>query len=186
MKQDLHFGVLLGSLRKASLNRIVAETLPALAPKNVRISLLGSIGEFPLYDQDVQDHEMPRPVLDMAKQIAAADGVIVVTPEYNYSIPGGLKNALDWLSRVTPQPLAKKPLAIQTVSPGIIGGARAQYHLRQILVFLDAYVLNKPEVMIGQAGEKFDVDKGVMTDQRTRDFLARQISALTELVHTIS
>ena len=185
MTSELHFVLLLGSLRRASLNRIVAETLPSLAPQGVRISQLGSIGDFPLYDQDVQDRGMPRSVLDMAEQIVAADGVIIVTPEYNYSVPGALKNALDWLSRVTPQPLAKKPLAIQTVSPGMIGGARAQYHLRQILVFLDAYVLNKPEVMIGQATSKFDVDKGTITDQGTRDFLARQITALVELTRTI-
>ena len=85
----------------------------------------------------------------MAEKITAADGVIIVTPEYNYSVPGILKNALDWLSRLSPQPLAGKPVAIQTASPGLIGGARAQYHLRQSLVFLDALVLNKPEAMVG-------------------------------------
>ncbi|GAA09010.1 chromate reductase [Acetobacter tropicalis NBRC 101654] len=181
----LHFVTLLGSLRKASFNGIVARTLPDLAPEGITISPLGCISAFPHYNQDVQDAGFPEPVLAMAEQIRAADGVIVVTPEYNYSVPGVLKNALDWLSRVTPQPFAGKPLAIQTASPGAIGGARAQYHLRQSLVFLNAYVLNRPEVMIGQATGKFDTDRLELTDQKTRDFLVTQITALAELARTV-
>ncbi|MDN7353029.1 NADPH-dependent FMN reductase [Acetobacter senegalensis] len=181
----LHFVTLLGSLRKASFNGIVARTLPDLAPEGITITPLGCISAFPHYNQDVQDAGFPEPVLAMAEQIRAADGVIVVTPEYNYSVPGVLKNALDWLSRVTPQPFAGKPLAIQTASPGAIGGARAQYHLRQSLVFLNAYVLNRPEVMIGQATGKFDTDRLKLTDQKTRDFLVTQITALAELVRTV-
>ncbi|KXV59085.1 hypothetical protein AD947_04910 [Acetobacter tropicalis] len=179
------FVTLLGSLRKASFNGIVARTLPDLAPEGVTITPLGSISAFPHYNQDVQDTDFPAEVLAMADQIRAADGVIIVTPEYNYSVPGVLKNALDWLSRVTPQPFAGKPLAIQTVSPGAIGGARAQYHLRQSLVFLDAFVLNRPEVMIGQATGKFDTERLELTDQKTRDFLVRQITALAELARTV-
>ncbi|GAL97934.1 NAD(P)H-dependent oxidoreductase [Acetobacter tropicalis] len=179
------FVTLLGSLRKASFNGIVARTLPDLAPEGVTITPLGSISAFPHYNQDVQDTDFPAEVLAMADQIRAADGVIIVTPEYNYSVPGVLKNALDWLSRVTPQPFAGKPLAIQTVSPGAIGGARAQYHLRQSLVFLDAFVLNRPEVMIGQATGKFDTERLELTDQKTRDFLVRQIMALAELARTV-
>lgn len=179
------FVTLLGSLRKASFNGIVARTLPDLAPEGVAITPLGSISAFPHYNQDVQDTDFPAEVLAMADQIRAADGVIIVTPEYNYSVPGVLKNALDWLSRVTPQPFAGKPLAIQTVSPGAIGGARAQYHLRQSLVFLDAFVLNRPEVMIGQATGKFDTERLELTDQKTRDFLVRQITALAELARTV-
>lgn len=181
----LHFVTLLGSLRKASFNGIVARTLPDLAPEGITITPLGCISAFPHYNQDVQDAGFPEPVLAMAEQIRAADGVIVVTPEYNYSVPGVLKNALDWLSRVTPQPFAGKPLAIQTASPGAIGGARAQYHLRQSLVFLNAYVLNRPEVMIGQATGKFDTERLELTDQKTRDFLVRQITALAELARTV-
>ncbi|OUI85365.1 NADPH-dependent FMN reductase [Acetobacter tropicalis] len=179
------FVTLLGSLRKASFNGIVARTLPDLAPEGVTITPLGSISAFPHYNQDVQDTDFPAEVLAMADQIRAADGVIIVTPEYNYSVPGVLKNALDWLSRVTPQPFAGKPLAIQTVSPGAIGGTRAQYHLRQSLVFLDAFVLNRPEVMIGQATGKFDTERLELTDQKTRDFLVRQITALAELARTV-
>lgn len=114
----------------------------------------------------------------MAERIAAADGVIIVTPEYDYSVPGALKNTLDWLSRVQPQPFARKPVAIQTGSPGAIGGARPQYHLRQILVFLDADVINKPEVMIGQIATKIDATTGAITDAATAEFLTTQIAAL--------
>ncbi|MFT9063473.1 MAG: NAD(P)H-dependent oxidoreductase [Acetobacter persici] len=184
--KPLHLVTLLGSLRKESLNAIVARTLPELAPEGITITHLGSVGDFPHYDQDVQEQGFPAPVLAMAEQIRAADGLIIVTPEYNYSIPGVLKNALDWLSRVAPQPLAGKPVALQTVSPGAIGGARAQYHLRQTLVFLDAFVLNKPEVMIGQAMSKFDAENLRLTDEPTRAYLTRQIAALGALARQVS
>ncbi|WEK03897.1 MAG: NAD(P)H-dependent oxidoreductase [Candidatus Devosia phytovorans] len=94
----------------------------------------------------------------MAEQVRRADGIAFVTPGYNYSVPGVLKNALDWISRVQPAPFAGKPVLIQTASIGSLGGARAQYHLRQILVFLDAYSMNKPEVMIGDAASKVRED----------------------------
>lgn len=175
---ELHFVTLLGSLRRRSYNRIVAEELPKLAPDGVRISALGSIGAFPLYDQDLQDAGFPSDVEAMAEAIRAADGVIIVTPEYNYSVPGPLKNALDWLSRTTPQPFAGKPVAIITASPGMMGGVRAQYHLRQTLVFFDARVVNRPEVMIGQVGQKVDVEAGTITDETTRQYLSRLIDAL--------
>ena len=122
----------------------------------------------------------------MAEQIRAADGVIIVTPEYNYSIPGVLKNAIDWLSRVSPQPLASKPVAIQTASPGMIGGARAQYHLRQSLVFLDAYVLNRPEVMIGHVAGRVDPETLKLTDEPTCKFISGQIDALAKLARKLN
>ncbi|KAF0254592.1 NADPH-dependent FMN reductase [Pseudomonas putida] len=179
--KPLHFVVLLGSLRKGSLNRVVAHSLPSLAPEGVTIQQLGSVGDFPHYDADLQAEGMPAAVIAMAEAIAASDGVIIVTPEYNYSVPGALKNALDWLSRTQPQPFAGKPVAIQTASPGAIGGARAQYHLRQILVFFDAHILNKPEVMVGQAMAKIDADAGVISDAGTADFIKTQLAALATL-----
>jgi chromate reductase len=176
-QKPLHFVTLLGSLRKASYNGAVARALPALAPDEVTIEPLGSIGDFPLYNADVQAGGFPAAVLAMGDAIAKADGVIIVTPEYNYSIPGGLKNAIDWLSRLPGQPFAGKPTAIQTGSPGLVGGARAQYHLRQSLVFLDAAVLNKPEVMISQIMTKVDAATGELTDEATRTFISTQLKA---------
>lgn len=112
----------------------------------------------------------------MGEAIAKADGVIIVTPEYNYSVPGVLKNALDWLSRLPTHPVAGNPTAMQTGSPGLVGGARAQYHLRQILVFLDATVMNKPEVMISQIQTKVDAT-GELNDETTRSSIAGQLKA---------
>ncbi|MDW8846483.1 NADPH-dependent FMN reductase [Erwinia sp. MMLR14_017] len=175
---SLTFVTLLGSLRKASLNAAVAATLPQLAPAGVTIAPLGSVGELPHYDADLQAEGFPAAVVAMGRAIAAADGVIIVTPEYNYSIPGALKNAIDWLSRLPENPFAGKPVAIQTASPGMIGGARAQYHLRQTLVFLNADTLNKPEIMIGQATSRIDAEAALLTDEDTRRHVAAQLEAL--------
>jgi chromate reductase len=176
------FVVMLGSLRKASYNAALARALPGLAPDGVTIQPLGSVGAFPLYNADIQAEGFPRPVLTMGEAIAKADGVIIVTPEYNYSVPGGLKNAIDWLSRLPAQPFAGKPVAIQSASPGLLGGARAQYHLRQSLVFLDAAVMNKPEVMAGQIVSKVDAGTGELTDLPTRDVIATQLRAFAAFV----
>ncbi|WP_380931191.1 NADPH-dependent FMN reductase [Sphingomonas arantia] len=172
---------LLGSLRSGSLHAAVARALPALAPEGVTVLALGSIAELPHYDADLQAVGFPPAVLAMADAIRAADGVVVVTPEYNYSVPGSLKNALDWLSRVTPQPFAGKPVAIQTGSPGMIGGAHAQYHLRQTMVFLDAHVLNRPEIMIGGMHDKIDAETGTITDRTTADLIGQQLAALAAM-----
>ncbi len=180
--KPLRFVTLLGSLRTGSYNAAIARALPALAPDGVTVEALGSVGAFPLYNADLQADGFPPAVHAMAEAIAKADGVIIVTPEYNYSVPGGLKNALDWLSRLPAQPFAGKPVAIQSGSPGLIGGARAQYHLRQILVFLDAAVLNKPEVMVSQVMTKVDAGTGELTDQATRDFIAKQLAAFAAFV----
>ena len=182
---SLHFVTLLGSLRKGSFNAAIARALPGLAPEGVTVSPLGSIADFPHYDADVQAEGFPAPVVAMADEIRAADGLIVVTPEYNYSIPGVLKNAIDWLSRLSPQPLAGKPVAIQTASQGILGGARAQYQLRQSLVFLDAFVLNKPEVMVGQVAAKVDSGTLDLTDAATRDFVAGQLTAFAAFARRV-
>jgi chromate reductase, NAD(P)H dehydrogenase (quinone) len=172
-----HFVILLGSLRKASINGGIARALPTLAPEGVTIAPLGSIGAFPLYDADVQAEGVPAAVEAMGAAILAADGVIVVSPEYNYSVPGGLKNALDWLSRLPSNPLKGKPVLIQSASPGAFGGGRMQYHLRQIFVFLDGRVFNTPEAMVGGAGTKFDAATGDLTDEGTKAFLGKQLAA---------
>jgi chromate reductase len=178
--KPLHFVTLLGSLRQGSFNRAIARALPGLAPEGVTISPLGSVGDFPHYDADLQAEGFPEPVAAMAAAVAAADGVLLVTPEYNYSVPGALKNALDWLSRMSPQPFAGKPVAIQTSSPGVLGGARAQYHLRQIFVFLDALVLNKPEIMVGQVNAKLTEEAHELEDEATRNLLAAQLRAFAD------
>jgi chromate reductase, NAD(P)H dehydrogenase (quinone) len=147
----LKLGVLAGSLRKDSYNAAIARALSILAPAGVTISALPSIREIPLYDADLQNIGFPAPVTALADAIRGCHGVIIVSPEYNYSIPGVLKNAIDWLSRMPNQPFANKPVVLQSASMGPLGGARVQYHLRQVFVFLDAQVMNKPEVFVGTA-----------------------------------
>lgn len=180
--KTLKFVTLLGSLRAESFHRGLARALPALAPAGVTIEPLASIGDFPIYDADLQANGFPDAAVAMGEAIASADGVIVVTPEYNYSVPGGLKNALDWLSRLPSAPLARKPIAIQSGSPGTVGGSRAQYHLRQVFVFLDSRVLNKPEVMIPMIGTKIDTKAGTIIDDATRGVVAQQLQAFKEFV----
>lgn len=186
MSDTLKIVTLLGSLRQGSFNAMVARTLPRIAPAGMSIDALPSIKDIPLYDADMQQEEgFPATVEAIAEQIRAADGVVIVTPEYNYSVPGGLKNAIDWLSRLPEQPLAGKPVLIQTSSMGAIGGARCQYHLRQILVFLDAMVMNKPEFMGGVIQNKVDAQTGEVVDQSTLDHLTGQLTAFGDYIQRV-
>jgi chromate reductase, NAD(P)H dehydrogenase (quinone) len=172
-----------GSLRKGSYNRIVERALPALAPEGLRISSAPSFAEFPLYNADVQASSgFPAAVNVLADAIRAADGVIIVSPEYNFSIPGGLKNAIDWVSRLPNQPFAGKPIALQSASPGPVGGARVQYDLRRAMVFLDAFTLNKPEIFIGNCVSKLDEKTGELRDETTRNFIIQQLAAFASFI----
>jgi chromate reductase len=181
-ERPLHFVVIVGSLRKGSFNAAIARALPALAPDGVTIEPLPSVSEFPLYNYDLQEKGFPPIVSSTAEAIAKADGVIVVTPEYNHSIPGVLKNAIDWLSRLPNQPFAGKPIALESSSPSLFGGLRAQLHLRHMFVYLDGRVLNKPEVIIPQANTKIDPSTGELTDPATRGFIADQLKAFAAFV----
>lgn len=169
-----------GSLRQGSFNRALLRAAIELAPANVTIETC-EIGDIPPYDQDVQSQGYPPPTARFREAIAAADGVLIVTPEYNYSIPGVLKNALDWASRAPAQPCDQKPLAIMGASGGTSGTMRAQYHLRQIAVFLNMFVLNKPEVFVAQAASKFDADLKLI-DEPTRKVVADQLAAFAEWI----
>ena len=181
-QEALHFAVMLGSLRKGSFNAAIARALPALAPEGVTIKPLPSVGEFPLYNYDVQQEGVPPVVTRTAEAIRKADAVIIVTPEYNHTIPGVLKNAIDWISRLPNQPFAAKPVALESASPGLWGGLRCQLALRQMFVYLDGRVLNKPEVIIPQVNTKIDSATGELTDPATRGFIADQLRALAEFV----
>jgi len=150
-----------------------------LAPEGMLITS-ASI-DLPLYNEDLREQGDPAAVIKLKEQIAKADALLIVTPEYNYSVPGVLKNAIDWVSRPPDQPFNGKPVAIMGASPGKFGTARAQYHLRQTFVCLNAAVLNKPEVMVGGVMGIFD-DNGQMTDQATRDHVVKQLMALAVLV----
>src|SRR5436309_14978244 len=128
-----------GSLRKSSYNAMVQRLLPSLALEGMKLTPAPSFADFPLYNADIQNSTgFPAPVNTLADAIRAADGVIFCSPEYNFTIPGGLKNAIDWVSRLPDQPFADKPVALQSAAGGPLGGWRAQYHLRQCLISIDA------------------------------------------------
>ncbi|HKH97076.1 MAG TPA: NADPH-dependent FMN reductase [Beijerinckiaceae bacterium] len=165
-----------GSLRKGSYNSAALRAAQALAPEGTVIEI-AEIGDLPLYNDDVRAAGYPAAVERLRRQIAEADAVLFVTPEYNYSVSGVLKNAIDWASRPPNQPFDGKPVAIMGASGGLFGTARAQYHLRQMLIFLNAFPVNKPEVMIGQAQTKFD-EAGNLTDEATREFIRKLLVSL--------
>lgn len=159
-----------GSLRRASWNRKLMNAAIAHAPAALRISEI-PIGDFPLFNQDLEVDPWPEPVVRAGKAVRDADAVLIVTPEYNASVPGPLKNALDWLSRPPGKsPLEQKPVAIMGATPGLMGTARAQAQVRQALQNLALPVLPGPNVFVTQAGNRFD-DDGALTDETTLKML---------------
>lgn len=186
-RQQIEVVSICGSLRKGSYNAMVARALPALAPAGMTIKPAPSFAEFPIYNADIQNNQgFPAAVTALADAIRAASGVVIVTPEYNFSIPGGLKNALDWVSRLQNQPFAGKPVAIQSASPGPVGGARVQYDLRKALVFLDALTLNKPEVFVSNVKSRVNEETGELTDETSKDFIRQQLVAFAKFIAQVS
>jgi chromate reductase len=165
-----------GSLRKGSYNKMALMAAIELAPPGVAIETF-DIAAIPLYNDDVRAAGWPKPVEELRAKVKAADALLFVTPEYNYSMPGVLKNAIDWVSRPPDQPFNGKPCAIMGASPGPTGTARAQYHLRQSFVFVNLYPINKPEVMIAACQNKFDAN-GKLVDETTRGFIKDLLTAL--------
>lgn len=162
--------VLVGSLRRDSLNRKMAQALGKLAPASLRLAPV-AIGELPFFNQDLDGDGAPEPWVAFRKAIAETDALLFVTPEYNRSVPAVLKNAIDVGSRPAGKSVWRgKPGAVISVSPGAIGGFGANHHLRQSLVCLDVAVMAGPEAYIGSAGELFD-DQGDIKDERRRTFL---------------
>jgi chromate reductase len=165
-----------GSLRRGSYNRAALRTALKLVPNNAVLEIF-ELDKIPPFNQDLEK-EPPEAVVNLKEKIRSADAILFVTPEYNYSIPGVLKNAIDWASRpYGDNAWDSKPVAVMGASVGMLGTARAQYHLRQVFVTLNLYPLNRPEVMISNAADKFDKD-GNLTDQKTRDMIKELLDAL--------
>ncbi|HXD13332.1 MAG TPA: NADPH-dependent FMN reductase [Xanthobacteraceae bacterium] len=172
-----------GSLRKGSYNRMVMNALPGLAPAALSFTEAPPFSEFPLYNADMETSTgFPAAVQKLAEAVRAADGVIIVTPEYNFSIPGALKNALDWVSRVPNQPFAGKPVAIQSAANGSLGGGRMQYDLRRTLLFLNAATFGRPEIFIGNCSTRIDAKTGEITDPQTVELIRQQLAAFAKFV----
>lgn len=172
--------VIPGSLRRGSFNRALARAAVEVIPAGTTAAI-AEIHDVPLYDGDVEAQGFPEPVRVLRERIRAADAVLIVTPEYNYSVPGVLKNAIDWVSRGADQPLKNKPVAICGASNGGWGTVRAQLALRPTLTTLSARTLAKPELMVSNAQEKFDGELK-LTDERTRDGLRKLLEALVATV----
>ena len=168
-----------GSLRKGSYNTMALRAAQKLAPAGMQLEI-ADIADIPLYNDDVRAAGEPAEVSGLKAQIRAADAVLLVTPEYNFSIPGVLKNTLDWLSRPPEPPFAGKPVAIMGASPGPVGTARVQYDLRKVLVFMNAFTVNKPEVFISFAQNKFNAE-GELTDETTGKFITDLLLAMQTL-----
>ena len=167
-----------GSLRKGSFNQSALKAAAELVPENAEIEIY-DIDGFPGYNQDL-DGDPPAKVPEFKQKIRDADAIVFSSPEYNYSVPGVLKNAIDWASRPYGDSAWNgKPAAIMGASIGAIATARMQYHLRQTMVFLNMFPLNHPEVMIGHAADKFDAD-GNLTDDGTREHIRKMLVALVD------
>lgn len=172
-----------GSLRRESYNRAALRAATQLVPEGAAIEAFELDG-IPGFNQD-EEQNPPVKVVELKKRIREADAILIVTPEYNYSVPGVLKNAIDWASRPYGDSAWNgKPAAIMGASIGTIGTARAQYHLRQMMVFLNMFPVNQPEVMIGNASERFDAE-GNLTDGATKEFIRQLLQNLVDWTRRI-
>jgi chromate reductase, NAD(P)H dehydrogenase (quinone) len=185
--QQLDALVICGSLRKGSYNAALARTLPALAPAGMKLRAASSFERFPIYNFDIQNATgFPAEIVAWADAIRSADGLIIVSPEYNWSIPGGLKNAIDWVSRMNDQPFKDKPVALQSAAGGILGGSRMQYHLRQSLTSIDALLFGRPEVIVTFAAQKFDEKTLELKDQTAIDMIKLQLGGFEKFIRRVS
>jgi chromate reductase len=185
--RNLDVLVICGSLRTGSYNAALARTLPKLAPAGMTLRDAPSFEKFPIYNYDIQHATgFPAEANAWADAIRSADGVIVVSPEYNWSIPGGLKNAIDWVSRMKEQPFKDKPVAFQSAAGGILGGSRMQYHLRQSLTSLDIIPFGRPEVIITFAAQKFDEKTLELKDQTAIDLIRQQLAGFEKFIRRVS
>lgn len=184
-KKTVHILGIAGSLRKASYNKSLLQTAQKIAPPSMEIELYSALGQIPLYNEDVREQGFPPVVETLREKIKMADGLLFVTPEYNYSIPGVLKNAIDWASRPPAQPFNEKPICIIGASPSLLGAARAQYDLRRCFIFLNGYILNVPEIFVNEAHKKFD-NTGVLTDEGTKDILQKTLVAFETWIRKLA
>lgn len=184
---QLNVVVVCGSLRKASYNASLARTLPALAPPGMAVKAAPGWDKMPVYNHDLHaDGKFPAEVTAWGDSIRAADGVIIVSPEYNWTIPGGLKNAIDWVSRFKEVPFKEKPVALQSCAGGALGGARMQYHLRQCLTSIDALIFGKPEIFVSFSAKKFNEKTVELIDQPTIDIVKQQLVGFEKFIRRVN
>jgi chromate reductase, NAD(P)H dehydrogenase (quinone) len=174
-----------GSLREASYNAGLLRAAQELAPAGMTVEI-ATLHGIPNYDGDVEAQGDPPEVASFKEAIREADGVLIATPEYNRGIPGGLKNAIDWVSRMKDQPFKDKPVALQSAAGGILGGSRMQYHLRQSLTSIDALLFGRPEVIVTFAPQKFDPNTLELKDQTAIDLIKQQLGGFEKFARKAS
>jgi chromate reductase, NAD(P)H dehydrogenase (quinone) len=180
MSKKLHIVGIVGSLRKGSYNHGLMKAFQAAAPEGVTIEIL-DIGKLPVYNQDL-DASYPAEAVTIKEKIASADGILIVTPEHNRSVPAVLKNVIDWASRpYGTNSWRHKPVMVAGATVGNLGTALAQYHLKQILLYLDMKVMGYPEFYVHDAGSKFD-EQGNLTDTSTKEHIAKALEALVSYI----
>lgn len=183
MEKTLTILGIAGSLRRTSYNRGILRAAQELVPEGAKIEIFELDG-IPPFNQD-EEKNPPREVTELKERIRAADGVLLCTPEYNYSVPGVLKNAIDWASRpYGDSAWNDKPVAVMGASVGGLGTARAQYHLRQSFVFLNMHPMNGPEVMIANAAERFD-EQGNLKDAKTKELIQKTLQNFVQWIRQI-
>lgn len=186
MADALNVVVIVGSLRRHSFNASLARALPGLAPPGLKLTPAPAYDKIPFYNFDLQTEQgFPAEVTALADAIRAADGVIIVSPEYNWTIPGALKNAIDWMSRLKDNPFKEKPVALQSAAGGVLGGSRMQYHMRQCLTSIDAMLFGKPEILVTFAAQKIDEKTGEIKDQPTIDIIKQQLAAFETFIRKV-
>ena len=177
---------ILGSLRAGSINRSLLRAAIELAPPGITVEPYFGIGGLPIYNEDLDTEDPPVPVADLRERITEADAVLIVTPEYNYSIPGGLKNAIDWAARPYPyHSLLHKPVAAMGASPGHFGTLRAQLALRQVWLWTESLPVMKPQVHVFRAHERFD-EHGNLTDEETAAMVVELLHALQRTAESVA
>jgi len=184
MSDKIRIAALCGSLRKASVNRMALNVAKDRAASHNLEIIEAPYAGLPVFDADIAAEGFPEGYDEMLAVLSSSEGLLIVSPEYNFSVPGGLKNAIDWASWAPDSPFAGKAAAIMGCSPGRIGTARMQYHLRQILVFLDMHPVNKPEVMLGEHSGLFN-DEGVLVDAKAAQMIDRLLASLAAMVKTL-
>ena len=183
MGEQIKLAGISGSLRKDSYNTKLLRNLKELLPYDVSLDLI-SIADIPMYNGDLDlpiSKKRPPVVEAFRNKLADADGLVLVSPEYNYSIPGVLKNAIDWASRGEDSPLLRKPVAVMGVTPGMWGTTRMQIAFNAVFQFLDMRPVYKPEILIAQAKDKFD-SHGFLKDEKAKELIKKKLESLKELI----
>ena len=184
MSDYIQFVGISGSLRKGSYNTMLLKAALQLLPTDISMEII-SIEDIPLYNADLDlpaAKQRPETVEHFRKILTDADGILISSPEYNYSIPGGLKNAIDWASRGEDSPLLRKPIAVIGATPGLWGTTRMQLAFHNVFLFLDMKPVYKPEVLVAQAEKKFDKN-GNLIDEMAKKLLKQKLEALKEMIH---